>query len=136
VPLRAIPRTPLSCESDIEADNPTGDMFIITDNLSSHNSLETRTWLADHPRLQHVFIPKGARLGSISKRVGGAFSVAMHSRARALPMLMRLNERCRWRPCSSTTGRTPGSGDDRPKRGVICVASFATAFEERSTRLA
>jgi len=48
---------------DIEADNPTGDIFIITDNLSSHNSLETRTWLADHPRIQHIFIPKGARLG-------------------------------------------------------------------------
>ena len=45
---------------EIEADNPTGDIFIIADNLSSHNSLETRTWLADHPRLQHVFIPKGA----------------------------------------------------------------------------
>lgn len=44
----------------IEADNPTGDIFIITNNLSSHNCLETRTWMADHPRLQHVFIPKGA----------------------------------------------------------------------------
>jgi hypothetical protein len=41
---------------DIEADNPTGEIFIITDNLSSHNSLETRT---DHPRLHHVFIPTG-----------------------------------------------------------------------------
>jgi hypothetical protein len=28
---------------DIEKDNPTGDIFIITDNLGSHNSLETRT---------------------------------------------------------------------------------------------
>jgi transposase len=28
---------------EIEADNPTEDIFIITDNLSSHNSLETRT---------------------------------------------------------------------------------------------
>jgi hypothetical protein len=46
--------------ADIEADHPTGDMFVITDNLSSHNSLETRTWLADHPRMQHLFIPKGA----------------------------------------------------------------------------
>src|SRR5260370_14025883 len=45
---------------DIEADNPMGDIFIVTDNLSSHNSLETRTWLAEHPRLQHVFTPKGA----------------------------------------------------------------------------
>jgi hypothetical protein len=42
----------------IEADNPTGDIYIITDNLSSHNSKATRTWLEDHPRLHQVFIPK------------------------------------------------------------------------------
>jgi hypothetical protein len=46
--------------ADIEADNPTGDLFLITDNLSSHNSLETRTWLEGHPRIHHVFIPTGA----------------------------------------------------------------------------
>jgi transposase len=46
--------------ADIEADNPSGDLFIITDNLSSHSSLETRTWLVDHPRIHHVFIPTGA----------------------------------------------------------------------------
>jgi hypothetical protein len=46
--------------SDIEADNPTGDIFIITDNLSSHSSVETRTWLEEHPRIHHVFIPSGA----------------------------------------------------------------------------
>jgi transposase len=45
---------------DIEADNPTGDIYIITDNLSSHNSLATRTWLEEHPRLHQVFIPTGA----------------------------------------------------------------------------
>ena len=45
---------------DIEADNPVGDIFIITDNLSSHNSLETRTWLEAHPHLHQVFIPTGA----------------------------------------------------------------------------
>lgn len=44
---------------DIEADNPTGDIFLLTDNLSSHNCLETRVWLVDHPRLQRIFIPKG-----------------------------------------------------------------------------
>jgi len=46
--------------ADIEADNPTGDLYLITDNLSSHNSLETRTWMEAHPRLHHVFIPTGA----------------------------------------------------------------------------
>jgi transposase len=44
----------------IEADNPSGDIYIITDNLSSHNSAQTRTWMAEHPRLHHVFIPTGA----------------------------------------------------------------------------
>src|SRR5260221_6336983 len=46
--------------ADIEADNPHGDICIISDNLSSHNSLETRTWLEGHPRIHHVFIPTGA----------------------------------------------------------------------------
>ena len=46
--------------ADIEADNPNGGLFIISDNLSSHNSLETHTWLVDHPRLHHVFIPTRA----------------------------------------------------------------------------
>jgi len=46
--------------TDIEMDNPTGDIYIITDNLSSHNSVETCTWLEAHPRLHQVFIPTGA----------------------------------------------------------------------------
>ncbi len=45
---------------DIEVDNPAGDIFMITDNLSSHKSAQTRAWLAEHPRLHHIFIPKGA----------------------------------------------------------------------------
>lgn len=32
---------------------------MITDNLSSHNSVFTRTWLEDHRRIRHVFIPAG-----------------------------------------------------------------------------
>jgi hypothetical protein len=43
----------------VEAANPTGDIYVVTDNLSSHNSLSTRTWLEDHPRIRHVFIPVG-----------------------------------------------------------------------------
>ena len=46
--------------TDVEATNPTGDIYVITDNLSSHTSAETRSWLAEHPRIQHVFIPKRA----------------------------------------------------------------------------
>ena len=45
----------------VEAANPgTGDIVVITDNLSSHNSYATRDWLASHPRIRHVFIPVGA----------------------------------------------------------------------------
>jgi hypothetical protein len=44
----------------VEQANPTGDIYVITDNLSSHDSKSTREWLIDHPRIKHVFIPVGA----------------------------------------------------------------------------
>jgi transposase len=45
----------------LEAANPgTGDIIVITDNLSSHNSKSTQAWLEDHPRIGHAFIPVGA----------------------------------------------------------------------------
>jgi hypothetical protein len=43
----------------VEAANPAGTIMVITDNLSSHTSYSTRTWLAGHPRIQHAFIPRG-----------------------------------------------------------------------------
>jgi hypothetical protein len=46
--------------TDSEADHPTGDLAVITANLSSHDRVETTTWLAAHPRIHHVFIPTGA----------------------------------------------------------------------------
>ncbi|MGJ6970124.1 transposase [Streptosporangium sp. G11] len=44
----------------LEQANPAGTIAVITDNLSSHNSVSTRQWLTEHPRIQQVFIPKGA----------------------------------------------------------------------------
>lgn len=44
----------------IAAANPTGEVRVITDNLASHKSPPIQAWLADHPRLQQVFIPVGA----------------------------------------------------------------------------
>ena len=44
----------------VEQANPMGEVVVITDNLSSHTSVATRDWLAGHPRLQQVFIPKKA----------------------------------------------------------------------------
>jgi DDE superfamily endonuclease len=46
--------------AQLEQDNPTGMIAVITDNLSSHSSLATRAWLTAHPRSEQVFIPKGA----------------------------------------------------------------------------
>jgi hypothetical protein len=43
----------------VEQANPTGEVVVTTDNLSSHPSVATREWLADHPRLQQVLIPRG-----------------------------------------------------------------------------
>ena len=42
----------------VETANPVGTIMVITDNLSSHTSYSTRTWLTDHPRIQHTFIPR------------------------------------------------------------------------------
>ena len=44
----------------VEQANPTGELAVITDNLSSHSSFSTRAWLAEHPRIRQVFIPVGA----------------------------------------------------------------------------
>ncbi len=44
----------------IEDASPTGDIYVVTDNLSSHNSVATRAWLEGHPRIRHVFIPVGS----------------------------------------------------------------------------
>jgi hypothetical protein len=40
--------------------NPAGDLYLIGDNLSSHKSPPIQEWLAAHPRVRQVFIPKGA----------------------------------------------------------------------------
>jgi hypothetical protein len=45
---------------EIDQDNPVGDLYLITDTLSSHTSGPIRDWLTAHPRVQQVFIPVGA----------------------------------------------------------------------------
>jgi hypothetical protein len=119
--------------ADIEADNPTGDIYMITDNLSSHNSLETRTWLEAHPRLHHIFIPTGARHGSIFRRAGGDYSVGMHLLDKVLPIPQRLNRPRVWQRLNSTIEPSLGCGDGLLRLIAITADSFVTAFKERST---
>jgi len=49
--------------------NPTGELYLITDNLWSHNSTSIREWLENHPRVEQVFIPPWGRVGS--RHAGG-----------------------------------------------------------------
>lgn len=44
----------------IEHAYPTGDLYLITDNLASHKSGPIREWLATRPRIQQAFIPTKA----------------------------------------------------------------------------
>jgi DDE superfamily endonuclease len=44
----------------VERENPSGELFLITDNLSSHKSPPIKEWLEKHPRIEQVFIPVGA----------------------------------------------------------------------------
>jgi DDE superfamily endonuclease len=39
---------------------PQGDLVLVADHLASQSSGPIRDWLADHPRIQHAFIPVGA----------------------------------------------------------------------------
>ncbi|CAM5316227.1 hypothetical protein SANTM175S_09149 [Streptomyces antimycoticus] len=43
----------------VEDANPTGEIWVVTDDLSSHNSLSTRIRLEDHARIRHAFILVG-----------------------------------------------------------------------------
>jgi hypothetical protein len=44
----------------VERANSRGDLYLITDNLSSHKSPPVVEWLATHPRVHHIFIPTSA----------------------------------------------------------------------------
>ena len=44
----------------VDGANPDGDLYLIADHLSSHQSAPIRDWFAAHPRVHHEFIPTGA----------------------------------------------------------------------------
>jgi DDE superfamily endonuclease len=50
----------LALLSAVAQANPTGDLYLIADNLSSHTSRPIQDWLAAHPRVHPVPIPVGA----------------------------------------------------------------------------
>ncbi|MFF3327709.1 hypothetical protein [Streptomyces sp. NPDC002889] len=81
----------------LEEANPVGQIVVVTDNLSSLNSLFTRTWLEDHPRIRHVFIPVGVCC-STCRRAGGASSARPLWPGNPSLDLPRLTRPPAWRP--------------------------------------
>ncbi len=118
----------------IEADNAMGDIFIITDNLSSHNSAQTRAWLAEHPRLHQVFIPDFRLLAQSARGLVAIVPSRCAFRVRVSPTLMRLSKPLASRPLNSTGEPNRGSGDVLPRIIAIIAVSFLIVFKERSTR--
>ena len=57
----------------VEEANPTGEIYCITDNLASHKSPPIREWLGSHPRVEQVFIPKGAAWLNLQEAWWGMF---------------------------------------------------------------
>jgi hypothetical protein len=44
----------------VDQANALGDLYLVTDNLSSHKSPPVLEWLEAHPRVHQVFLPTGA----------------------------------------------------------------------------
>ena len=115
----------------VELANPTGELAVITDNLSSHSSIATWTWLVEHPRIRQVFLPKGAcwlhlqeawwRLFRRAALAGQSFANPKQVALATEVATGQLNARAR-----------PGCGAVYHRRHATADESSPTAFEERS----
>jgi hypothetical protein len=116
----------------VETANPAGTIMVITDNLSSHTRLSTRTWLAGHPRSQHAH-PEGRLLAESAAGLVRLFRrEAFAGQSFATPGEITLATRvatcqlnARARPWVWAAHHHPHATND----GSSCIA-----FEERSTR--
>jgi hypothetical protein len=116
----------------VEQANPTGEVVVITDNLSSHTSVATHEWLAGHPRLQQVFIPKKACWLNC-RRAGGGCSAARPWPGSASPTPARSPSPPGLPRPSSMPAPDHGSGAVPRCQRATDGAPSSTEFEERST---
>ncbi|WP_232784488.1 transposase, partial [Carbonactinospora thermoautotrophica] len=111
----------------VERANPTGDIWVIIDNLSSHHGVSTRAWLADRPRIKHAFIPVGAcwlnlqeawwRIFRREALAGQTFADAAEIAQATVHATAALNRRARpW-----IWGRPPPLPRHRRRRFVYCL---------------
>jgi len=118
----------------VETANPAGTIVVITDNLSSHSSGSTRTWLADHPRIQHAFIPKGACWLNLQEGWWRLFRrEAFAGQSFATPEEITLATWVATCQLNAAPARGCGAAHHRPH--ATDGGSSSTAFEERSVSL-
>ncbi|MGP4089779.1 transposase [Streptomyces sp. KR55] len=116
----------------VEDANPHGDIYVITDNLSSHNSVSTRTWLEDHPA-SHTRSSRSAHAGSTCRKAGGDCFARPLSPGAPSAIATTSPTRPAPPPTSSTPAPDPGSGADPHHPPDAYAADMCTSFEERST---
>jgi transposase len=112
----------------VAAANPTGQVVVVTDNLSTHSNWSTRHWLAERPRIRQVFIPKGACWLNLQERWWRLFRPKTLTKVSFAEITLatevataQLNARA-----------AHGSGVGR-RRHATDDASSSTASNERST---
>jgi DDE superfamily endonuclease len=116
----------------VETANPAGTIMVITDNLSSHTSASTRAWLADHPRIQHAFIPKGACWLKLQEGWWRLFRREAFA-GQSLPPLTKSPWPPGWRPASSTPTPVHGCGVVHHHPHATDASPLPTGSQERST---
>jgi hypothetical protein len=89
----------------VEAANPAGTIMVITDNLSSHGSASTRSWLGDppphpahlHPQRGLLVEPAGGLVAAVSPRAfaGQSFASPEEITLATRVATCRLNARAR-----------------------------------------
>jgi hypothetical protein len=97
--------------------NRAGDLYVMGDNLSSHQSPPIQEWLAAHSRVHPVFIPQGVSWLNLQEPWGDSCA-ATRSPVRASPAGPRLSKSPS-SPRSISTGaphRESGAGVRPPPR--------------------
>ncbi len=101
-----------------------------TDNLSSHSRLATRAWLAGHPRIEQVFIPRGACWLNLQE----AWWRIFHRHALAGQTFADSSEIARATEVATAQLKaTPSRGSGDGHRHRHDLAALLTCFEECST---
>ncbi|WP_406307242.1 transposase [Streptomyces sp. NBC_00885] len=117
----------------LEQAHPDGEIWIVTDNLSSDNSLSTRTWLEDHPRIHHAFILVGACWLNLQEGWWRIFRKATLA-GRSFATRDDIDQATALASDQLNSRASPWSGADPHRQLAYYGADMCTSFEEFSTR--